>query len=301
MAVVRHDFKAIAGRLRAKQGGSTPKEEVLPPPRRRGAFATEAVQIWESIASMRTFMREQAAPGRTRLMSPAERDEVDNVGSEFLAVCSKRLDALKAVLEHPQPLPAEAAPRSAQHRAHMKGTLNHLYEQLSALAAQLDGFRAAFAEEARRLRERELVPITRTAAADRHAHAVEPEWEQVAGCVLDDDELLASLSADERQQLEQENAEYEAELHSKVDEVRVAESKMMEISALSSTFAAKLAEQSKSIEHIQEDSIAASEYVRTGNKSLESAERHAKGFRLWWMLFFLLAGVTLLLADWWYS
>jgi hypothetical protein len=41
--------------------------------------------------------------------------------------------------------------------------------------------------------------------------------------------------------------------------------------------------------------------VRSGNTSLDSAEKHARGFRFYQLLFFLLAGLSLLLCDWWYS
>ena len=49
MAAVRHDFKALVATMRAKQGVSTPKAEVLPAARRRGPFTAEAAQVWESI------------------------------------------------------------------------------------------------------------------------------------------------------------------------------------------------------------------------------------------------------------
>jgi hypothetical protein len=295
MAVLRHDFKGLVAKMRAKQGMSTPKVEVLPAARRRGPFTTEAAQVWDSIASMRRFMHEQAATGRAQQMSTAERDEVDSVASEFLAVCSKRLAALKALIEH-TPASPSAAVASAQHSAHMKAMLASLHEQLAALVAHLDSFREAFAEEAMRMRGRELiVPRTR----DHTGSRPERSWEALAGCELDDE--LASLSAGERQQLEAENAELQAELSSMVDDVRLAETKMAEIAALSNTFASKLAEQSKSIEHIEQDTVAATEYVRMGNKSLESAERHGQGFRFYQLMFYVVAGLLLLLADWWYS
>lgn len=296
MAVVRHDFKGLVAKMRAKQGVSTPKAEVLPAVRRRGPFSAEAAQVWESIASMRRFMHEQAATGRARLMSTAERDEVESVAGEFLAVCAKRLEALKILLEQTPPARA-AAVASAQHIAHMKAMLASLYEQLAALAAHLDAFRAAFAKEAMRMRGRALVvPRERDHAGAR----AERGLEELAGCALDDDDLGA-LSAEERLQLEAENAELQTELRSMVDDVRLAETKMAEIAALSTTFASKLAEQSKSIEHIEQDTVAATEYVRAGNKSLESAERHGRGFRFYQLTFYVLAGLLLLVADWWHS
>lgn len=299
MAVVRHDFRGLAARLRAKQGGSTPKAEVLPPARRPGPFTTEARQVWESITSMRAFLEEHAAPGRARLMSAAERDEVDNVGSEFLAVCTKRLDALKASVEAAPALDRLTQP-GTQHRAHMKGALTILYDQLAALSVHVESFRAAFAAEAMEMRGRDLVPVTLDhggGASAAHSRGEQRGWEEVAGCELE----LGNLSAEQMQQLEHENAELLAELNSMVDEVRSVESKMLEISALSSAFAAKLSEQAQSIEHIQQDTLSASEYVRSGNKSLESAERHARDFRLLQLFFFVIAALTLLVADWWYS
>lgn len=295
MAIVRHDFRALAGRLRARQGGATPKGELLPSARRPGPFATEARQVWESIASMRAFLHEHAAPERARLMSSAERDEVDNVGSEFLAVCAKRLDALKATLDHA----AASAPPGGQHHAHMRAAVAILYDRLGALAARVESFRATFAAEAMGLRGRELLPVApdRDDGAAAAAGGEPRRWEELAGCELE----LEGLSAEQRQQLELENEQLHAELNSMVDEVRSAESRIREIAALSSTFAAKLSEQAQSIEHIQQDTVGAAEHVRSGNMSLESAERHARDYRLFQLLFFVLAALTLLLADWWYS
>jgi chromosome segregation ATPase len=232
-------------------------------------------------------------------MSAAKRDEVDNVGSEFLAVCTKRLGALRALVERTPAAERPTAQPGAQHRAHMKGALTTLHDQLAALAAHVESFRAAFAAEAVEMRGRDLVPIAPEhddAAAARLGE--QRGWEEVAGCEL---ELDDGLSAEQLQQLELENAELHAELNSMVDEVRSVESKMLEISALSSTFAARLSEQAQSIEHIQQDTVSASEYVRSGNKSLESAERHARDYRLFQLLFFVIAALTLLIADWWYS
>jgi len=250
------------------------------------------------MASMRTFLHEHAAPGRARLMSASERDEIDSVASEFLAVASKRLDALTASLDRPLEVPLAAAEPNAHHRAHIKAALAILLQQLSALAAHADDFRAAFAAEAAELRGRELVsPALYADDAHHHSATAERGWEEMAGCELE----AGDLSADERQLLEAENAQLHADLASMVDEVRSAESKVLEISALSATFAASLSEQAEAIEHIHADTASAADYVRSGNRSLQSAEQHARGFRLYQMLFFVAAACTLLLADWWYS
>ena len=82
------------------------------------------------------------------------------------------------------------------------------------------------------------------------------------------------------------------------DEVRAAESKVVEISRLQTILTANIAQQAEQIDAVYASTLEASENVVAGNDELKKAVRSSIDFRLGAFLFYLMCSLCLLFLDW---
>ena len=73
---------------------------------------------------------------------------------------------------------------------------------------------------------------------------------------------------------------------------------MLEISSLLNTFSSKVTEQHKEIEHLHDTAVATTDNLVAANQQLQSAKDHNTASRIYILVFFVLAGLSLLFLDW---
>ena len=108
----------------------------------------------------------------------------------------------------------------------------------------------------------------------------------------DEDEL--ELSASQIMQFETENANILQSVQDTLASVQLAESRLMEISALQMELVAHLTQQTAQTEQLYEDAIATAATVEKGNVQLKEARRRARDSRQWILLFLIGASLSLL-------
>lgn len=112
------------------------------------------------------------------------------------------------------------------------------------------------------------------------------------------DDADAGLTPELRAALEAENGALVAQLQNDLDEARTLESKMLEISELLTLFSEKVAEQHETVEALYEDAQTSHEYLVKSTEQLRSAAAHGVDFRLFVMLFLIIASFSLLFLEW---
>ena len=109
----------------------------------------------------------------------------------------------------------------------------------------------------------------------------------------DDDEDI-ELSDSQILQFETENADLLRSVHDTLESVHLAESRLVEISALQMELVTHLTRQTELTNQLYDDAIATTSTVEKGNAQLREAKRRAKDSRKWILLFLIGASLSLL-------
>jgi syntaxin 18 len=108
----------------------------------------------------------------------------------------------------------------------------------------------------------------------------------------EDDEI--ELSASQILQFETENANILRSVQDTLESVQLAESRLMDISALQMDLVTHLSRQTELTDQLYEDAIATASTVDKGNFQLREARRRAKDSRIFILLFLIGASLSLL-------
>jgi len=111
---------------------------------------------------------------------------------------------------------------------------------------------------------------------------------------LDDDEEEIELSQSQIMQFESENANILRTVQDTLESVQLAESRLMDISALQMELVTHLTKQTELTDQLYEDAMATTSTVEKGNIQLKEAKRRAKDSRLFILLFLIGASLSLL-------
>jgi len=328
MAVdITSDFHECVRRRRMLLGHHTPVHEIMRKSREQSVFGEEARRTLQKIRATAQFLHDSHAAylmddGMHGGMSEADRDEVDEETQRFLQICGSRLEALKITASEAGESASSGVDDSPQLSAHRQATLQLLYEQLKRVAGIFDEHRGHRLRRATEARDQRLGAAAQAAGSfgqggvlaplnasnDTLSQGVRPtrlgasvsaglggagpvsmqmnnlEW--LEGEVLEDE----MLDEAEQEQLQHENDALRKELETMVEQAREAETRMLEISTLSHTFATKVEEQSSEVETLFQQAEQTSENLVRGNAYLDSAAKHSRDFRLL-VLSILLASV----------
>ncbi|KAF8592388.1 snare protein syntaxin 18/UFE1 [Ramaria rubella] len=112
--------------------------------------------------------------------------------------------------------------------------------------------------------------------------------------ISDDDAEELELTSSQILQFETENANILRSVQDTLASVQMAESRLLDISALQMELVAHLTRQTEITEQLHEDAIATSAMVDKGNAQLREARRRAKDSRLFILLFLFGASLALL-------
>jgi len=107
-----------------------------------------------------------------------------------------------------------------------------------------------------------------------------------------------SLSAEEIQMFEQENAALYQEMNSMSEEVKKVEVQVVEIAKLQEVFTEKILEQDAQIDQIATTVIGTTENIIDGNEEIRKAMRKKSEFRVMLLFFLLVCTLSLLFLDW---
>lgn len=139
--------------------------------------------------------------------------------------------------------------------------------------------------------------LTSFDSANNARASKEPPGEVDENLVSDDDSEEVELTSSQILQFESENATILRSMQDTLASVQLAESRLLDISALQMELVSHLTRQTEIIEQLYEDAIATSSAVEKGNIQLRDATRRAKDGRLYILLFFVGASLTLLFVH----
>ena len=111
---------------------------------------------------------------------------------------------------------------------------------------------------------------------------------------LSDDDDDIELSASQILQFEEENASILRGVQDKLESVKQAESRLLDISALQMELVSHLTQQTELTDQLYEDAMATTETMEKGNVQLREARRRAKDGRLFVLVFLVGASLSLL-------
>jgi syntaxin 18 len=115
-----------------------------------------------------------------------------------------------------------------------------------------------------------------------------------SGQVSDDEDDEIELSQSQIFQFETENANILRSAQDTLESVQLAESRLLEISALQMELVTHLTRQTELTEQLYEDAIATTLTVDKGNVQLREAKRRAKDSRIFILVFLIGASLSLL-------
>ena len=112
--------------------------------------------------------------------------------------------------------------------------------------------------------------------------------------IEEEDEYEYELTASQIMQFEDENAAILRNVQDTLASVQQAESRLLEISQLQTELIAHLTHQTELTDQLFEDAIATTSTMEKGNEELREARRRGKDSRLYILVFFIMASLSLL-------
>jgi len=141
------------------------------------------------------------------------------------------------------------------------------------------------------------IASTLTGSELRSSTHISPGQVPDEGFASDDDTEDMELSSSQIMQFETENANLLRSMQDTLASVQLAESRLLDISALQMELVAHLTRQTEITEQLYEDAIATSSAVDRGNEQLKDARRRAKDSRMFIFLFFVGASLALIFVH----
>jgi len=322
-------FQEIVLRRRTLLGHAAPAHMLMRSPRVMSAFGADAHKTLQKIHSTVQFLCDGAnlLDGLHGDMPEIACDEVIDETQRFLRVCGDRIERLKqhTAQENKAKSCSNVSPQ-LQLVAHRHSTIQLLQAQLKEASWLFDRYRGRRLRHAAEVHEQRLGAAAEVAGRfGQHGALTAPSSScsrevsgtgaglSVMGAAVsagldnlslgwEDTELLEDEALDgaEQAQLQMENDVLQKELETTVEQAREAESRMLEISHLSHSFA-NVDQQSSEVEALFKQAEQTSENLVRGNAYLDSATKQSRDFRLLVLSFFLFSSFGLLFLDWYYD
>ncbi|KAG9004243.1 hypothetical protein FRB90_011033 [Tulasnella sp. 427] len=113
-----------------------------------------------------------------------------------------------------------------------------------------------------------------------------------------DEEEDLELTPGQILQFEQENAEILRQVENTLAAVKLAESRLLDISALQTELVVQLTRQSEMVDQLYDEAITSQGEVDKGHVQLKQARERAKASRKWLLVFILGATAAMLFLHW---
>jgi len=212
-------------------------------------------------------------------MSERDRDSIDNETKNFTKQCVQDIDNLKTILG-----------ANESKKFYNSHSLAHLHNVITLLYFRLQQVTEFFTEQrAIRLKQSQ----TQDRIMSKPIRNVNMPVEERTSTEED-----LQLDERERKLLEEENLVLQNRLETTVDKARQIERKVAEISELQHIFATKVAEQGEMVDVAYVLATESRAHVDKGVQELHKAARRGVDFRIFVLLFLIVASVALLFLHW---
>ena len=286
--VARVDGVDVGARVKETRANARANAKVATCETVRAYARTAAI----ALEATRTYVEEHR--GRYKGASDRERDAFEAETSESIRECQRCVASARDAVENARD--GGALARAPQCAAHLHGIGLILSESLNDVARAFDKVRetrfAATLERAERERQRKRA-ATRARYDDAGTGASGADDDGVARAVrVEGVEMRQEQVHAERQD------GLEEELTQLLDEVRMAEKNVIEMSALSSLFATHVQAQAEQIESLYQDAIESSRHLDMGNVEMKKTIARKGSAQRYVALILLVATLGLLFLDW---
>eukprot|EP00850_Spirogloea_muscicola_P017687 SM000154S01422 [mRNA] locus=s154:270731:272748:- [translate_table: standard] len=291
---------SLEGRSEAQMAKITSKF-LLRQPVLHTPFHRTALDILGNVRTMQAFIARHHKDYLDRQRSTErEKDDIEHEVGLFMKACREQIDVLRATIVAEPGKPSSLSwlglsqqSGSEPHvAAHQQGVVLYLSERLAAVAGVFDKMRVLRYQEALERRE----PLNRLRAKRDAGMLGNPDGGRSK--VLDITTTEARGDGQAQILLQEDTRALQVELSSLMDSAREAESKMLEMSALSHLFSTHIVQQAHQIEQLYQQAVEATHNVEKGNKELVKTVRSNKDNRTFLLLFLIVASLALLFLDW---
>ena len=114
----------------------------------------------------------------------------------------------------------------------------------------------------------------------------------------DDEDAEIELTSSQILQFEEENANILRAVEDVLQSVQLAESRLLDISALQTELVVQLARQTEVVDALYDEAMTSQNEVERGNVQLRQARERAQSSRKWILFFILMATFALLFLHW---
>jgi syntaxin 18 len=256
-----------------------------------------------TITTLRSLISENQAPylqlGKLR---ESERDALEEEVATYVRSCSTNIAKLQAMLRTaPASSPAKRLPPSTDLIAHRQGMVLILSERLGTLTTAFDRLRSLRYQQLQQAETHRQRRLPRSAAAPTTSAALH---DHVHGDGRQQGDSATHRTATSQQQqvlVDAENQALQVELLTMGDQVQHAERTVREIATLNQMFSTAILHQSEQIEKLYSEAVAATHNIGRANVQLDKAIRTNKSAQKIIFILLLLASLTVLFLDWFYS
>jgi len=106
------------------------------------------------------------------------------------------------------------------------------------------------------------------------------------------------ITAEDEAAFERENAQLLTSMNDVMDDVKLIETKVTEITKLQDMFNEQVYQQEADIDMVADTVIQSSEYIKGGNESLREAMMNNATFRVWILIFLVMCSFCLIFLEW---
>ena len=234
-------------------------------------------------------------------MSQEEREEVDEEVDEY---CESVVEQIKQLRDEARALVQSDATDEGRHmHVHREAVVLFLWEAMGIVSGSVETMRRARRKVEKEKKDRELAMAPISATSLSNAGRAGVGGARAASLTMAPPIVLEHGDGEmsEEQMLAEENKMLESIVHDRVDVVRQAEERAMEISRLNALIANEVAGQADQLDHVLDSAFSTSENVQSGNEQLVKASQHGVGFRIVALLLMLFASACLLFLHWYSS
>jgi syntaxin 18 len=129
-------------------------------------------------------------------------------------------------------------------------------------------------------------------------HVPPPVTSTTAPIDSDDSDGEIELTSSQIVQFEEENANILRAVEDMLESVQLAESRLLDISALQTELAEQLVRQTEVVDTLYDEAMTSQNEVERGNVQLRKARERARSSRKWILFFILMATFALLFLHW---
>ncbi|KAK9861603.1 hypothetical protein WJX84_001892 [Apatococcus fuscideae] len=270
-------------------------------------FTASAQQVDKAIQQLTNFVsthrRDYVQPGRC---SEGERDAIEEQVAVSIRACTQNVGRLRdGAMAGGQ---STTAHPNQQLDTHRLGVVLLLNERLKSVSSIFDQCRSARQKQREQqeatAKRRRLSPMSLASSPAGSSMRPSPTASPVPQRLRFENmqaDAAPELAPQQQAQLQQEGLELQRDLLEKGNRVQEIGRSVQDISQLNSLFAAQVMQQADQIEQLYSEAVQATADISAGNMQLTKAIRYNTSTRKIMLAILLMASLSLLFWDWFYS